>query len=316
MKKVVDLSYSPRSIPKRDGEIRLFAVLRNESLRLPYWLEHYRRLGVARFFIVDNGSSDSTSSILQRQPDVHSFFTDQGFQDSQSGRLWLAELMELYGIGHWCVVADGDELLAYPYWEGKSLHCLSDVLDAEGSEALQCLLLDMYAEGPIRATHYRVGTNPFDLCPYFDPDFEPMEGSIAHGSQKYAIPTFVGGTRHKVFGVRAYLSKIGMLRYKPGMLLTRGQHGVVGARISNSRGVMFHFKFFSDFVQKTLDVVRRGERDNCSREWRTYAEALRRDPSLTLYDRRSVALQGTSQLIRLGIMKSTTAYDTTVGRTE
>ena len=35
-----------------------FTTLRNEEMRLPFFLDHYRRLGVGHFLIVDNGSDD------------------------------------------------------------------------------------------------------------------------------------------------------------------------------------------------------------------------------------------------------------------
>jgi len=40
------------------GTLRLFSKCRNERLRLPAFLDHYRRLGVETFFLVDNDSSD------------------------------------------------------------------------------------------------------------------------------------------------------------------------------------------------------------------------------------------------------------------
>ncbi|WP_273215966.1 hypothetical protein [Runella zeae] len=37
-------------IPKNISEIRLFAIMRNESLRLPHFMTYYKNLGVERFF--------------------------------------------------------------------------------------------------------------------------------------------------------------------------------------------------------------------------------------------------------------------------
>jgi hypothetical protein len=44
-----------RAAASRD-EIRLFARCRNEILRLPAFFQHYRAMGVDRFYIVDNES--------------------------------------------------------------------------------------------------------------------------------------------------------------------------------------------------------------------------------------------------------------------
>ena len=49
-------------IPERK-EIRLFAIMRNESLRLPYFLEYYKNLGVDRFFLIDNNSTDGSVQV-------------------------------------------------------------------------------------------------------------------------------------------------------------------------------------------------------------------------------------------------------------
>ena len=52
----------------RDTE---FAVtVRNEIVRLPYFLDYYRRLGAGHFLVVDNGSDDGTHEYLADQPDV------------------------------------------------------------------------------------------------------------------------------------------------------------------------------------------------------------------------------------------------------
>ena len=51
------------AIPDRADEIRCFFCGRNEARRLPEFLEYHRRLGVERFFFVDNGSTDESVEI-------------------------------------------------------------------------------------------------------------------------------------------------------------------------------------------------------------------------------------------------------------
>ena len=52
------------------SDILLFATVRNERLRLPYFLAHYRRLGVQHFFFISNNSTDETNNFLAKQEDV------------------------------------------------------------------------------------------------------------------------------------------------------------------------------------------------------------------------------------------------------
>ncbi len=68
------------------GQIRAFATCRDERLRLPAFLKHYRDLGIDRFFIVDNDSNDGTADYLVDQPDVHLFRTANGTANREWAR--------------------------------------------------------------------------------------------------------------------------------------------------------------------------------------------------------------------------------------
>ena len=63
-----------------EGGVFAFLVVRNEILRIKHCLEHHRKLGVRKFFVVDNGSDDGTFSILRDQPDVILFETSEVLQ--------------------------------------------------------------------------------------------------------------------------------------------------------------------------------------------------------------------------------------------
>ncbi|WP_201722368.1 glycosyltransferase family 2 protein, partial [Sulfitobacter sp. HI0040] len=48
----------------RQDDILVFCTQRNERVRLPYFLDYYRRMGVAHFFFVDNDSDDGSLDYL------------------------------------------------------------------------------------------------------------------------------------------------------------------------------------------------------------------------------------------------------------
>ena len=54
----------------RPEPILLFVTVRNERVRLPYFLEYYRKLGVDHFVVIDNGSDDGSREYLAAQPDL------------------------------------------------------------------------------------------------------------------------------------------------------------------------------------------------------------------------------------------------------
>jgi len=175
-------------------EIRAFARCRDERLRLPAFLKHYRDLGVGRFFIVDNDSSDGTTDYLAEQPDVRLFRTANRYSEASSGTDWLNALLAEFGVGFWCLTVDIDELLVYPGSEHASLHTLTAYLEQHGHEALACLLLDLYPRGPLRECSYESGGDLLAAAPYFD--VGPYERSAVFLCPEVLIR---GGMRERIF---------------------------------------------------------------------------------------------------------------------
>ena len=76
------------------NEIRAFMTVRDEISRLPRTIEHHRKLGVARFFVVDNGSHDGCKEFLLAQPDCHVFATTNSHSKSGCGAEWWNALLD------------------------------------------------------------------------------------------------------------------------------------------------------------------------------------------------------------------------------
>ncbi len=51
----------------RPSDVLLVSTVRNEKIRLPYFLRYYRELGIDHFLIVDNDSTDGTLDYLGGQ---------------------------------------------------------------------------------------------------------------------------------------------------------------------------------------------------------------------------------------------------------
>lgn len=287
-------------IPEGVGEIRLYAVVRNEMLRLPYFFEYYRQIGVHRFFIVDNGSDDGTTDYLLGQPDTHVWLTLESYSRQEA---WVDVLLRRYGRSGWSVVVDVDELLVWPGQEWMSLTELLDRLDREGANAMHALLLDMYPEGPLKNATYKEG-NPFlPSAPWFDPASHtainyPYRNCITNFPKR-----FVGGVRERVFGLKdVCLSKFPLIRFHKGFFLQRGTHAVEGARISKIRGCLLHFKYFNDFASRVQYEAIRGEHWNGAIQYKAYTKKVLANPDLTFHGPHSVRYEKPEQLVRLGLM--------------
>ena len=152
----------------RPGAILLFATIRNEAERLPWFLKHYRALGVDHFLIVDNDSTDASRDLLVGQPDVSLWLTARSYRAARYGMDWLNGLLMRYGHGHWCVTVDADELLVYPEHETRPLPALTEWLAAEGAAAMGCLMLELFPKGPLSATRHAPGQDPTGVLPFYD----------------------------------------------------------------------------------------------------------------------------------------------------
>jgi len=86
-------------------------VVRNEVDRLHGLLDHHRRLGVERFFVVDNGSTDGTVDTLLEQRDVRLWTSAMSFREAEYGARWFTAILREHAPTNWVVIVDADELL-------------------------------------------------------------------------------------------------------------------------------------------------------------------------------------------------------------
>lgn len=74
-----------RTATIRPPDILLFATLRNERVRLPYFLQYYRDLGVNHFLIVDNDLPTGRGNGWQSKPMCRSGIPRTATSDRGSG---------------------------------------------------------------------------------------------------------------------------------------------------------------------------------------------------------------------------------------
>ena len=271
-----------------DG-ILLFSTLRNERVRLPYFLRYYRDLGVSHFLIVDNDSNDGSREYLQLQPDVSVWTTQASYKRARFGVDWLNALQMKFGHDHWCLVVDPDEFFVYPFCDTRPLRALTDWLDASSIKSFSAMLLDMYPKGPFDVVPYREGQDPFEVAPYFD-----SGNYVINRNKKYGNLWIQGGPRARMFFAdlpeRApALNKIPLVKWhrdyayasSTHMLLPRGLNQVYdewgGEKAS---GCLLHAKFLDTFAVKAEEEMERRQHYANSHEYRAYRAAISTQPDL------------------------------------
>lgn len=271
------------------GEILLFCTLRNERVRLPYFLSYYRELGVGHFLFVDNGSNDGSREYLASQKDVSVWSSTASYRKARFGMDWLTLLQRRYAHDHWCLTVDADEFLVYPYCETRPLRALTDWLDISSVRSFSALLLDMYPKGDPSRQPYAEGQNPFDLAAWFDSGNYTISRNDSYGNL-----WIQGGPRARVFfadkpAVAPALNKIPLVKWNrryayvnsTHMLLPRGLNLVYdGWGGEKASGVLLHAKFLDTFAGKADEESQRREHYADGAEYRAYRDALRDHPDL------------------------------------
>ena len=293
----------------RPGDILLAVTLRNEAVRLPYFLDWYRRLGVAHILAVDNGSDDESCEYLAAQPDVSVWSCTGSYRAARFGMDWVTCLLNRHATGHWVVTVDPDEFLVYPFHDTRPLAALTEWLEVTGARAYPAMLLDMYPEGQVGAEPYEAGQDPFATACWFDAANYTIRPNPWYGNL-----WIQGGPRARtMFADRPTLApslnKIPLVRWRRGtvyvssthMLLPRGLNRVWD-RLGGERpaGCLLHAKFLSPMIGKVAEELERREHFADGLEYRAYAARL--DQGLTLWTPQSTRYAGWRQLERLGLI--------------
>ncbi len=286
--------FSLRPVADRTGQIRpgdvlLFSTLRDEYVRLPYFLQYYRDLGIAHFLIVDNDSEDGGAEYLARQPDVSLWTTGASYKRARFGVDWLNWLQSRYGHGHWTLVVDPDEFLVYPFCDTRPIRALTDWLDSSAVKSFGAMLLDMYPKGRLDAVPYRAGQDPMEIAGWFDPGNYMITKNRLYGNL-----WIQGGPRARVFFAdnpksAPALNKTPLVRWdrryaydsSTHMLLPRGLNLTYdewgGEKAS---GILLHAKFLDTFTAKAQEELTRGQHYAGSVEYKAYAAHSRDNPEL------------------------------------
>ncbi|PJE37330.1 glycosyl transferase family 2 [Pseudooceanicola lipolyticus] len=273
----------------RPQDVLLVSTLRNERIRLPYFLSYYRDLGVGHFLFVDNDSDDGSAEYLSGERDVSIWTTKGSYRRASFGVDWVNWLNRRYAHDHWTLVVDPDEFFVYPFCDTRPITALTDWLDNSSIRSFGAMLIDLYPKGRIDSEPYRAGQDPLEIAAWFDSGNYSIKRNPTYGNL-----WIQGGPRARVFfadtpEAAPALNKIPLVKWdrrytyvsSTHMLLPRGLNHVYeewgGEKAS---GALLHAKFLNTFAEKADEELDRGQHYAGSVEYRAYAERLKDNPDL------------------------------------
>lgn len=255
----------------KDNNVIVVCIVKDEIIRLPWFLTYYRNLGVSEFIFIDNGSKDGTIEYLLEQKDVMLYHADsQGYSSSKSGRLWMNQLIHKYALRKWVLTIDADELICWPNYKIDKLNGLVKHAQRLGLNKIFTPLIDAYSDKPVSQMEEYIPGNPFEeVCPWIDP-VETMYGSFSEEKKLYLY----GGPRARFKDEE--LTKVPPLMTKQCLFYVQkdvkllNSHFISTITPSPLVAPLLHYKFLPEFSEKIKKALEEGQHWNEGIEYKSY----------------------------------------------
>lgn len=273
-----------RPAPNGEAGLTLSALMHDEMYFLPAFLDHYRRLGVRHFALLDDASTDDSRDFALAQPDVTLLASPHRYGDMLPGpdgkpekakMLWRREMLARWGTGRWTLHLDLDEFMDLP--EGLDVPGLAARLERSGADVAYGAMVDLYPakmsdligmEGDLQASldlPWYFDAVPHVVAQPFGPPLEVYGGTRGRLTQSYGLPSKRPPLARRLAS-RIWSRPVPFLhRVRKAVLLKwtperrmRNEHTVAPARASRLILPIRHYKFTPALAAKIAHALQSG----------------------------------------------------------
>jgi len=275
-----------------------FLVVRDEDYFLPFFFDHYRRIGFEEFLVYADRCSTPTLDFLAAQSDTTVITGDykfgQTFGNQRTGeprRLsgFLKETSVELLPDRWALVADADEFLILPP-PVRTISEFIKLLSREGQPYATAPMVDMYPQC-LAMRNYPHTIGPFDVSVFFD------SGPYYIWNPTKVVPNVHhAGVRHRLMQLLAErypsdmlaiygggriatpaVHKVPLLRHGAGIRRI-GDHAIeIGTSAANG-AALAHFKFSPCLDRKVAVAVEEAQYFGGSIHYKWLALAMEKLP--------------------------------------
>jgi hypothetical protein len=249
-------------------------VVRNEQLRLPDFIRHYKQMGIKCLHIIDNGSTDDTPKICAADSSITLWHTAASYAAAAYGQLWVGAIARQYGLGKWVLNVDGDEFFVYPDMDRYDVGDLQNWLANRGYRRVFAPLIDMYGARLYGAGGERDHRPLLLQNPFFDGGADQGQHSYMFEETPYG-PLLAGGPRNRVMSAgnpkKFYLSKFPLSLWAADTAYASPHFPYpFSDNPITAHGALLHFKFLADFHNRVAIAIAEGEHWGNAAEYREY----------------------------------------------
>ena len=258
----------------------VFVVVRNELERMKIFLEHYRKLGIKNFIILDNGSDDGTVEYLEKQEGTKIYQILEKFQ-TQKKESWIEKMLAMEGVNRWCLVVDSDELLDFIGSENHLINQIIQKASEAGYKRIWGFMLDMYSKDPL-FTQNNFNLSMIENLRFFDKN--SYELFCVKGKNKNDL--IFGGPRARAFNIKPALSKQAIFFYEENVLYSNCHFLFPTVKWGEIPCwfVLRHYKFSpADKMEYERRILEKGFYNN-SQEYRIIMDKVKRQNDGMYYE--------------------------------
>jgi glycosyltransferase involved in cell wall biosynthesis len=295
-------------IPK-DGVVVL-CLLRNGSILINDFIEHYLTLGARHIVFLDNGSDDNTIEIAKKYSKVTVLKSLFPFRNG--GNMRLREyLTDRWAWNRWSLCVDIDEFFDYPNSEIMSLDCFIKYLEQHGFTAVISQMLDMFPQKIIRGEGrtFRRGEHCYYIINnLIQCEYKLCDPVAQNASSEGTHHTLRGGIRSAMFAAAPLLTKHALIRRSRLTRRNRFGHLLDIGVVADVESILLHYKFFGDFFEHVSNAVREEQYYKASREYKLYHHFLRNVDTLVFPTEKAEVWNSTNKLIEQKVISTGLRY--------
>ena len=257
--------------PKFNDDIILICFYNNFENLVEKWINHYINIGIKNYVLIDNNSSDNSTSILTKYSKKVNISFWKINDDYNCFKMcgWKQRIMEFYGKNSYLIV-DSDELFIYKNYKKK---LLKNYVKANNIKLMKSIMLDVYGKK-------QVFENKLEDFNYVDKGTYKITSNVPYKQRIF------GGPRSRIFSINPSLQKIPFINYTHREVYAN-DHYLYPWDLNNKAKLssyLLHYKFLPEDAKKYKMFVYDERHWNNSSEYKVYDNVLSNNDKITFYN--------------------------------